>query len=181
MPEDPRLQELLQQITMSARNDPHDQLVRQVARLRARDTCEYCLQQTIGQFQVDHIVPAALWSGYVTAQLGGVAPLAGRRGPDHLDNFAWCCPFCNLGKRQRVSHRLGSRLFRLFDPRLDRWTDHLAFTNNYLFIVGITPVGIATQFALGFNNGEIGGPLGTRHDSILDGRYPPAWLLRPDL
>lgn len=32
------------------------------------------------------------------------------------------------------------------------------------------------QQALGFNVGEISGPLGTRHDSILDGHYPPSWI-----
>jgi hypothetical protein len=48
---------------------------------------------------------------------------------------------------------------------------------NYLFIVGVTPIGVATQQALGFNAGEIGGPLGTRHDSIVVGHYSPRWLI----
>jgi hypothetical protein len=45
---------------------------------------------------------------------------------------------------------------RLFDPRRDTWSEHFTFLNHYLFIVGITPVGVATQRALGFNAGEIG-------------------------
>jgi hypothetical protein len=29
--------------------------------------------------------------------------------------------------------------------------------------------------ALGLNEPRLGGPLGTRHDAILVGRYPPHW------
>jgi hypothetical protein len=75
-----------------------------------------------------------------------------------------------------VTYRVGRRQIRLFDPRYDMWSDHFDFMNQYLFVVGISPVGVATQRALGFNVGEISGPLGTRHDSILDGRYPPPWI-----
>jgi hypothetical protein len=106
-------------------------------------------------------------------------PLPGRRGPDHVDNFAWSCPFCNVGKSQRVTWRLGQATVRLFDPRRDAWSTHFRFLHSYLFIAGVTPIGAATQRALGFNAGEIGGPLGTRHDSILAGRYPPLWVALP--
>jgi len=44
-------------------------------------------------------------------------------------------------------------------------------------IVGLTPIGVTTQRALGLNSGELSGPLGTRHDAILDGRYPPPWII----
>jgi len=71
------------------RNDPHDALVRQIARLRARDACEYCLHPTNGQFEIDHIIPEALWSDYIAGRLdAALQPISGRRGPDHLDNFA---------------------------------------------------------------------------------------------
>jgi hypothetical protein len=176
--DDPRLRTLLGYLEEYDRHDPQDSLVRQIVRLRARDACEYCLLPTTGQFQIDHVIPAALWSTYAAGQLRpALVPIAARRGPDHLDNFAWCCAFCNLGKRQQVTYRIGAQTLRLFDPRHDRWMDHFTFANSYLLIVGITPIGVATQRALGLNTGELNGPLGTRHDAILDGRYPPPWAM----
>lgn len=178
MLEDADLRELLGRLEAQERNDPHDALVRQVVRLRARDACEYCLHPTTGQFEVDHIIPEALWSAYIAGHMGAALPPApNRRGPHHLDNLAWSCSFCNLGKRQRVTHRIGTETVRLFDPRHDAWPDHFKFLNSNLFIVGVTPIGVATQRALGFNAGDIGGPLGTRHDSIIVGRYPPSFIL----
>jgi hypothetical protein len=144
-------------------------------RLRARDACEYCLLPTTGQFQIDHIIPPALWDDYLAGRLQPLRPAPGRRGPDHLGNFAWCCPFCNTAKGQQVTQRVGRRGFRLFDPRRDRWPEHFVFVHHYLFIVGLPGIGQATERALGFNEPRPGGPLGTRHDAILVGRYPPPW------
>lgn len=45
-------------------------------------------------------------------------------------------------------------------------------------IVGVSGIGRATEAALAFNDARLGGPLGTRHDAILVGRYPPAWAIR---
>lgn len=131
----------------------------------------------MSQFQIDHVIPAVVWPDYTSEHFGAtLVPVPNRRGPDHLDNFAWACPFCNVAKRQHVTYRIGRHTLRLFDPRYDMWTEHFAFMNHYLFIIGRTPIGVATQRALGFNVGEISGPLGTRHDSILDGHYPPPWI-----
>lgn len=145
-------------------------------RLRAGDVCEYCLLPTVGQFQLEHIVPPARWSDYLSSRLPGVTPQPGRRGPQHLDNFAWACPFCNQGKNERVSHQLGRVVQRFFDPRYDRWGDHFTFFHNHLFVVGVTDVGRATVEGLGFNDARLEGPLGSRHDAILSGQYPPAWM-----
>ena len=65
-------------------------------------------------------------------------PLPGRQGPDHVDNFAWCCPFCNLSKAQRVEQTVGQASHRLFDPRRDRWNEHMRLAPGYLFVVGVT-------------------------------------------
>ena len=143
--------------------------------MRARDACEYCLLPTSGQFHVDHVIPPTVWQDYVAGSLPSVRPTPARRGPHHLDNFAWCCPFCNTAKGHQVSRRSGRRLYRLFDPRHDRWPEHFAFVHGYLFIVGLAGIGRATEEALRFNDPRLDGPLGTRHDAILVGRYPPAW------
>lgn len=165
--DDRHWRDLLAHVEGQRRHDPQDDLIRQIARLRARDSCEYCLHPTTEQFQIDHITPQARWR----------SAGANRRGPHHLDNYAWCCPFCNSAKGKQITRRVMAQPIRLFDPRRDRWPDHFTFMQRYLFIVGITPIGVATQNALGFNKGGIGGPLGTRHESILTGHYPPTWLI----
>ncbi|MFN8559538.1 MAG: HNH endonuclease [Dehalococcoidia bacterium] len=165
------------------RHDPHDAAVRLAARLRARDACEYCLLPTTGAFHVDHVIPPSLWQDYVAGRLGGVRPVTGRRGPDHLDNFALCCPFCNVAKGRHVSARTGSRVYRLFDPRRDRWPTFFVFVHGYLFIVGMPGIGEATERALRFNGPRVGGPLEPvtmRRSSALPagvragGRAPPS-------
>lgn len=153
-------QSLFARVQGQARHSPQDALIRQIVRLRARDRCEYCLHPTMGQFQIDHILPSARWQ----------VQSATRRGPNHLENYAWSCPFCNTAKGAQIAGRVAGLPTRLFDPRLDRWRDHFTSMHRFLFIAGITPIGVATEKALGFNGGGIGGPLGTRHESILVGR-----------
>jgi hypothetical protein len=130
---------------------------------------------TAGQFHVDHIVPPALWLDYAAGRIDAVPPIEGRRGPDHLDNFAWSCPFCNSAKRDRVAHAAGRVVSRLYDPRRDRWPEHFAFFHRYLFVVGLTAIGTATERTLAFNDSRLGGPLGTRHEAVLRRHYPPPW------
>ena len=49
-------------------------------RLRANDACEYCLHPTVGQFHIDHIIPADVWVGYTANKIPGLSPIEGRRG-----------------------------------------------------------------------------------------------------
>ncbi|MGH2350117.1 MAG: HNH endonuclease [Chloroflexota bacterium] len=175
MMQPPRLQALLREIVTRERHDPHDEVVRLVVRLRARDACEYCLLATNSQFQVDHIIPPALWHDYAASRLRYVPCVPGSVGPDHVDNFAWSCAFCNTAKRQQVTYRVGSRTFRLFNPRRDHWPDHFVFFHTYLLIIGLVGIGQATQQLLGFNDSRLSGPLGPRHDAVLSGTYPPSW------
>jgi hypothetical protein len=153
--------------------------VREVVRLRAGDACEYCLLPTLGRFHLEHIIPPGLWDRYRAGRLSGVPPQPGRGGPNHIDNYAWSCPFCNEAKGQRVAHGSGAEAVRFFDPRADRWPDHFVFLagSGYIFIVGATDVGRTTAGPQGlhFNAGGPEGPLGARHITILRGAYPPAW------
>ena len=64
------LEALLSQLRAHERHDPHNADVRLVVRLRARDACEYCLLPTSGKFEVDHIIPARLWTAPSVAQAG---------------------------------------------------------------------------------------------------------------
>jgi hypothetical protein len=169
------LPRILAALAGQSRHDPRERLVRLAAEVRARHACEYCLMPTGGQFQIDHIFPPMLWDRYTGGKLTGIAPQPGRRGPDHLDNYAWCCPFCNGRKGQRVAGRVGRRQARLFDPRNDHWPEHFILAGRALFIVGLTDVGRATEHILGFNDAVLGGPLAIRHLAILAGDYPPTW------
>jgi hypothetical protein len=171
----PNTQALLTLLAGRSRHDAGDDFVRLAVRLRAGDACEYCLLPTVGQFHVDHVIPPARWPDYVSGRLRALSPRPGRQGPQHIDNFAWCCPFCNGAKQQQVTRRIARRTHRLFDPRCDHWPEHFAYFHNHLIIVGVTGIGRATTEALGFNTGGPQGPLGSRHDAILASRYPPPW------
>lgn len=156
-------------------HDPHNPDVREVVRLRANDACEYCLLATISKFEVEHIIPPDFWDAYVADRLPGVRRRKRRQGPNHLDNFAWSCPFCNRAKGGRVAHGRT----RFFDPRHDHWPRHFMFppASGYIVIAGATPVGHATvgPNGLNFNAGGLEGPMVTRHLAIQGGVYPPTW------
>jgi len=166
---------LLRDLERQSRHDPHDDRVRVGVAGRANGHCEYCLLKTGGQFQIDHIIPPALWKRYVAGTLAAVPLIAGRGGPDHLDNFAWSCPFCNNQKRQQVRYPSRGRGTRLFDPRNDIWMEHFAFVHDYLFIIGLTPIGEATVQALMLNDSRLQNRLALRHSAIMSGEYPPDW------
>lgn len=166
---------LLEELERQERNNPRDDRVRLAVQVRAQDACEYCLMPTIGQFHIDHIIPPSRWEHDKDGNLPAWPPETPRGGPDHLDNYAWARPFCNLAKGQQVSGRVGRRTDRLFDPRRDRWNEHFVFLHKYLFITGVSHIGRATESALRLNDSRLNGPLGTRHDTILAGRFPPTW------
>lgn len=168
-------QALLSFLEERPRNNPHDRLVRHVVQLRARDVCEYCLRQTGAPFEIDHIIPPDRWDDYIHNRIVGRPPVPDRRGPDHLDNFAWSCPFCNRSKSQYVTASLYGQPYPLFDPRYDDWQSHFGFRRAYVTIRGHTLVGVATQQKLDFNGGGGDGPLATRHEDIGADHYPPLW------
>ncbi len=167
----PGLEERLAALRQRAVHSPRNPDVREAVRLRANDACEYCLLPTVARFNIEHIIPPDLWQDYVVGRLPGVSPVTGRGGPNHIDNYAWSCPFCNEAKGRRVSHGLTRRVIRFFDLRHDRWTDHFIFPNSsgYIFIIGVSEVGRVTAGPRGldFNAGGPEGPLGTRHKTIL--------------
>jgi len=171
----PFLPSLLAELAGQRRHSPRNANVRLAVRLRARDACEYCLLPTTSHFQIDHVIPPRYWAEYAAGRLPGVRPTSRRSGPDHLDNFAWCCPFCHTAKGQQVAHRIGRRTNRLFDPRRDHWPEYFILVDDYRCIVGLPGIGQATEQGLRFNDSRLAGPLGTRHDAVLVGRYPPHW------
>lgn len=169
------IESLLRELYRQPHHDAHDERVRVAVAGRAGGRCEYCLLRTGGQFQVDHIIPPKLWTRYETGTLAAVPPQAGRRGPQHLDNFAWSCPFCNQAKVQAVLRRVRGRLAQIFDPRHHRWADHLAFVEGYVYLLGISDIGVATIDALDLNDRRRMNHVGPRHIAIVNDDYPPDW------
>jgi 5-methylcytosine-specific restriction endonuclease McrA len=158
---------------------PHrqrDLAVRQAVRLRARLVCEYCIMPDDGGFEIEHIIPPRRWPDYVANRLPHVPYRSGRRGPDHVDNYAWSCRRCNSPKGERIQHQAAGGWFRLFDPRHDRWPDHFRLSPSGLIIIPISPIGTATRSALKLNGTEADlYALELRALLIKADAYPPVW------
>jgi hypothetical protein len=116
-----------------------DAKLRQFARIRAGQLCEYCrVPQEFSElrFHIEHIVPR---------QHGG---------DDSADNLALACPYCNLRKGPNltaIDPKTGM-IEKLFNPRIDFWFDHFAYEGAY--ITGLTPTGRATVSLLEMNDPE---------------------------
>jgi len=113
--------------------------LRELVRQRAGDRCEYChLPQEFSElrFHVEHVTPR---------QHGGT---------EALENLALACPDCNLAKGPNLAGLQpgGHKMVRLFNPRLDRWSQH--FRCDGARIVGTTPVGRASAALLRMNDTE---------------------------
>lgn len=114
--------------------------LRVLVRRRAHFRCEYChFPERFAElhFQIDHI----------TARQ--------HRGPTKADNLAFACFRCNSHKGPNLSGvdpATGS-LERLFNPRLDRWTEHFRWKRAVL--IGGTPVGRATVAVLNINRADV--------------------------
>jgi HNH endonuclease len=103
----------------------------------ARDRCGYCLcAAAFGvPMEFDHLVPT------------------GRGGRTIRTNLWLACSRCNKAKSDRVRGRdpVTRKIVPLFNPRRDRWIDHFRWGDGGLRIEGITPIGRATERALGLN------------------------------
>ena len=105
---------------------------------RAGYCCEYCRSQlkfSADSFSVEHIVPRS------------------RGGSDDLSNLALSCQRCNNAKfvaTEAVDPLTGTAA-TLFDPRQHDWFENLAWSNDFLFIHGLTPIGRATVDKLQLN------------------------------
>jgi hypothetical protein len=93
---------------------------------------------------VDHVFPRVAW-------LGSTAP----DSPiDHPDNLAVACYECNIIGKRAHTHGvdpLSGAEVGLFHPRRQRWSDHFAWSSDYLTLKGKTPTGWATIAVLRLN------------------------------
>jgi len=105
---------------------------------RAGRRCEYCqAPQDICAytFHIEHIVPSA------------------RGGKDELNNYALACFSCNNAKRAHLSgiDPKTRKAFRLFNPRIDKWSDHFEWRDGFTRVHGKTSIGRATISRLKMN------------------------------
>jgi len=84
---------------------------------RAQSRCEYCCLDQASQaatFPIDHVIPVIL------------------KGPTDFSNLALTCPKCNALKWKHVQalDPETGEMVSLFNPRLDRWTDHFRWMKS---------------------------------------------------
>ncbi len=104
--------------------------------------CEYCRYPEAfnsGRFAVDRILPRA------------------RGGADNLDNLALACRSCNERKQDatKAHDPLTEDSVSLFHPRRDRWEEHFAWSDDFRYMVGLTPTGRATIARLQTNHSGV--------------------------
>ncbi len=115
--------------------NPHYPLVA----IRARHACEYCrAPEAIFNlpFEVEHVTPQS------------------RGGETTDDNLALSCRSCNLYKSDAVSafDDLTQKEVRLFNPRLDTWSEHFSINDETEAVEGATETGRATIRQLRINS-----------------------------
>lgn len=101
--------------------------------------CEYCHSPESSSsdiFTIDHLILRSLG------------------GSDVYDNLALACRRCNERRYNftTCTDPQTKEEAAIFNPRLQRWSDHFMWIDNGLKIVGITPTGRATCSRLDFND-----------------------------
>jgi len=131
-------------------------------RQQAHYLCEYCHsseEASTSQFTIDHLCPKSLG------------------GSDLLENLALACHRCNT---RRYNFTTGidpktSRILPLFNPRIHVWNKHFIWSQDRLIIVGISPLGRATNKRLDMNdkNHDEGAIIKARRLWLKGGWHPP--------
>lgn len=131
----------------------------------SRDYCEYCVipsNFSTDFFHYEHIIALVL------------------NGKTELGNLARSCGICNNNKRDKIEHidPLTKQVVRLYHPRQDIWIDHFQWSDDDLYIVGITPIGRATIDLLKLNRLNV---LNLRKVLKMGGLHPPHFSIKKDI
>ncbi len=124
----------------------------------ARHRCGYCLNPqhlVMARLEIEHIIPLA------------------RGGSDDETNLWLACPRCNAHKSDKTTATDPGTgdIVPLCNPRAQVWSEHFAWADGGLHIVGITPIGRATVAALHLDDDPIA--LTVRGYWIIAGWHPP--------
>lgn len=113
--------------------------LRQRIAKQARHRCGYCQTQEVVSgvpLTLEHILPKS--SG----------------GQSVEENLWLSCRLCNEAKgvlTEAVDPKSG-KLVPLFNPRMQAWTDHFAWSDDGTIVIGQSPTGRATVKALSLNS-----------------------------
>jgi len=124
---------------------------------RAHHGCEYGQSRAddaTASFAVEHMVPVS------------------RGGTSALHKLAWSCAGCNghTYNRTEAPAPTDGTPASFFNPRQQRWHEHLCWNEDYTHIIGLTPTGRATVEALRLNRP---GLVNMRHVLYGLGKHPP--------
>lgn len=105
---------------------------------RAQGCCEYCRTRqdyATQNLAIEHVQPRS------------------QGGNDSLDNLALSCPGCNGHKYNKTQAQDPESLeiVALYNPRIQDWTTHFAWSYDYSALIGLTPTGRATIELLQLN------------------------------
>ncbi len=128
---------------------------------RAKHLCEYCCCPFAFAnqfFSVEHIIPKS------------------KQGTNQLENLAYACQCCNGHKYNKTEglDPVNQKLVSLFHPRKDNWADHFSWSDDFLFIEGLSPIGRATIDTLDLNRESL---VNLRAILFAFGEHPPKHLL----
>jgi HNH endonuclease len=135
---------------------------RRLVRQRANALCEYCHsseEASTTRFTIDHRQPRS------------------RQGSDDLENLVLACHRCNLRRYNFITaiDPQTKEDVSLFNPRVQEWSEHFAWSADGLRIVGQTAIGRATCSRLDLNDDghDDGSIIGARRLWIRGGWHPP--------
>ena len=125
--------------------------------IRANGRCEYCqcwAKNSIHTFNIEHVIPIS------------------REGGNELDNLAYSCNGCNNAKSDKteVFDLLTNSSVNLFNLRIHTWKDHFSWSNDFLEVIGLTPIGRASILQLKLNRT---GVKNMRRLTKIVGEHPP--------
>jgi len=124
---------------------------------RARNRCEYCqtqVEKTAMPMEVDHIIPLAM------------------QGQTEESNLCLACTYCNDSKSDRTVGLdvISGKFVALYNPRSQKWKEHFSWSSNSENVIGLTPTGRATVFALNLNRPIL---IQSRRVWVTAGWHPP--------
>ena len=115
-----------------------DEVLKRV-RQDTKDRCGYCLtqQDVLPQtLEVEHIIPIA------------------KGGTDDEVNLWFACRSCNRFKSDKTEaiDPETNTTVNLFNPRIQNWFENFKWSEDSLYVIGLTPIGRATVKQLRLND-----------------------------
>lgn len=95
-----------------------------------------------------------------------------KSGKTEFDNLCFAYRRCNefKGATTQIKDPVTQQMVSLFHPRQQKWSDHLAWDDSGVHLVGLTATGRVTVIALNINNELI---LDSRSLWVSVGWHPP--------